>query len=129
MKGLIGEDGQSLAEAAKGTQGHGGSSSLCGSYVLSGDTAHYDGVYRLPSRRAELRVIPVFATGLDQRPAIDNFFMKTTALRQIDALVSLSGFSLRRRPSLRMSCEAAEDMLASFGRSLYRGTTRRVPIG
>ena len=40
---------------------------LMRSYVLSGDTAHYDGVIAAFESRG-LKVIPAFATGLDQRP-------------------------------------------------------------
>ena len=46
---------------------------LMRSYVLSSDTAHYDAVIRkFESERVQ--VIPVFAGGLDGRPAIEQFF-------------------------------------------------------
>ena len=67
------------------------------SYVLSSDTAHYDAVIRAFEARG-LRVIPAFAGGLDGRPAIDAYFMKD-GLAQIDALVSLTGFSLVGGPA------------------------------
>ena len=44
------------------------------SYVLSGDTAHYDAVIRALEARG-LHVLPAFAGGLDGRPAIETFFV------------------------------------------------------
>lgn len=82
---------------------------LMRSYVLSGDTAHYDGVIAAFESRG-LKVIPAFATGLDQRPAIERFFMKNGA-PAIDALVSLSGFSLVGGPAYN-DAKGAEEMLA-----------------
>jgi magnesium chelatase subunit H len=82
---------------------------LMRSYVLSGDTAHYDGVIAAFESRG-LKVIPAFATGLDQRPAIERFFMRN-GKPEIDALVSLSGFSLVGGPAYN-DAKAAEDMLA-----------------
>ncbi len=82
---------------------------LMRSYVLSGDTAHYDGVIAAFESRG-LKVIPAFATGLDQRPAIERFFMKS-GLPVIDALVSLSGFSLVGGPAYN-DAKGAEEILA-----------------
>lgn len=110
IQGLIGEDVNALPKpsgAVKGTVGL----ILMRSYVLSGDTAHYDGAIDAFEARG-LRVIPVFATGLDQRPAIDSFFKKDGA-PTIDALVSLSGFSLVGGPAYNDS-KAAEDALAAL---------------
>ncbi|MCA3555771.1 magnesium chelatase subunit H [Aestuariivirga sp.] len=84
---------------------------LMRSYVLSGDTAHYDGVIAAFESRG-LKVIPAFATGLDQRPAIERFFMKN-GKPAIDALVSLSGFSLVGGPAYN-DARAAEDMLVKL---------------
>ncbi|MGK7755806.1 MULTISPECIES: magnesium chelatase subunit H [unclassified Roseovarius] len=67
------------------------------SYVLSGDTAHYDAVIRTLNARG-LNVLPAFAGGLDGRPAIDAFF-RTERGPKIDALVSLTGFSLVGGPA------------------------------
>ena len=67
------------------------------SYVLSSDTAHYDAVIRAFEARG-MRVIPAFAGGLDGRPAIDVYFQKD-GVSQIDALVSLTGFSLVGGPA------------------------------
>ncbi|MEM1264780.1 MAG: magnesium chelatase subunit H [Pseudomonadota bacterium] len=81
------------------------------SYVLAGDTAHYDAVIAALEERG-LRVIPAFAAGLDNRPAIEAFFErdgKTT----IDALLSLTGFSLVGGPAYNDSA-AAEATLAKL---------------
>jgi magnesium chelatase subunit H len=64
------------------------------SYMLAGNAAHYDGVIEALEARG-LRVIPAFASGLDSRPAIEEFFMED-GRPVIDALVSLTG--LQRRP-------------------------------
>ena len=48
--------------------------SLMRSYLLAGNAGHYDGVITALEARG-LRVIPAFATGLDARPAIEQFFM------------------------------------------------------
>lgn len=84
---------------------------LMRSYVLSGDTGHYDGVIAAFEKRG-LRVIPAFATGLDQRPAIERFFLKN-GRAAIDALVSLSGFSLVGGPAYN-DAHAAEEVLAAL---------------
>ncbi|KIN69974.1 Magnesium chelatase, H subunit [Sulfitobacter noctilucicola] len=62
------------------------------SYILAGDTAHYDHVIRTFEARG-MRVIPAFAGGLDGRPALDAYF------GGIDAMVSLTGFSLVGGPA------------------------------
>ncbi|MEM9438308.1 MAG: cobaltochelatase subunit CobN, partial [Pseudomonadota bacterium] len=62
------------------------------SYVLASDTAHYAAVIRAFEEKG-LRVIPAFAGGLDGRPAMDAYF------EEIDALVSLTGFSLVGGPA------------------------------
>ncbi len=67
------------------------------SYVLSGDTAHYDAVIRGLEARG-LRVLPAFAGGLDARPAIDAYFLGPDGAK-IDALLSLTGFSLVGGPA------------------------------
>ena len=76
------------------------------SYVLSGDTAHYDAVIRALEARG-LRVLPAFAGGLDGRPAIDGFFRDETGAK-IDALVSLTGFSLVGGPAYNDNAAAIE---------------------
>jgi magnesium chelatase subunit H len=79
------------------------------SYVLSGDTGHYDGVIAALETRG-LKVVPAFATGLDSRPAIEKFFLKN-GKATVDAVVSLSGFSLVGGPAYN-DAKAAEEMLA-----------------
>jgi magnesium chelatase subunit H len=82
---------------------------LMRSYLLAGNADHYNGVITALEARG-LSVIPAFATGLDARPAIDAYFHQgghTT----IDALVSLTGFSLVGGPAYNDS-KAAEDILA-----------------
>jgi magnesium chelatase subunit H len=71
------------------------------SYVLASDTAHYDAVIR-QMQDAGLAVLPAFAGGLDGRPAIASFF----AGGKIDALVSLTGFSLIGGPAYNDSAAA-----------------------
>ncbi len=82
---------------------------LMRSYLLAGNTDHYDGVITAMEARG-LRVVPVFATGLDSRPAIEAFLLKD-GRPTIDALVSLTGFSLVGGPAYN-DAKAAEDMLA-----------------
>jgi magnesium chelatase subunit H len=82
---------------------------LLRSYLLAGNAGHYDGVIAALEARG-LRVVPVFAAGLDSRPAVEKFLMKD-GLAQIDAMLSLTGFSLVGGPAYNDS-KAAEDMLA-----------------
>lgn len=76
------------------------------SYILAGDTAHYDHVIRSFEARG-MRVIPAFAGGLDGRPAIDAYY-----LGKIDALVSLTGFSLVGGPAYNDSTGAVDALSA-----------------
>ncbi|MEM1361714.1 MAG: magnesium chelatase subunit H [Pseudomonadota bacterium] len=92
---------------AKGTVGL----LLMRSYVLSSDTAHYDGVIRALEAKG-LRVIPAFAGGLDARPAIDTFFRDENGPK-IDALLSLTGFSLVGGPAYNDN-EAAIEVLKAL---------------
>ncbi|MFN5996945.1 MAG: magnesium chelatase subunit H [Paracoccaceae bacterium] len=64
------------------------------SYILASDTAHYDAVIRAFEARG-IACVPAFASGLDGRPAIDAFMGQG----RIDALVSLTGFSLVGGPA------------------------------
>ena len=84
---------------------------LMRSYLLAGNADHYNGVITALEARG-LRVVPAFATGLDQRPAIDAFFY-TDGRPSIDALVSLTGFSLVGGPAYN-DAKAAEDILAKL---------------
>ncbi len=70
------------------------------SYVLASDCAHYDAVIRSFEAQG-MRVIPAFAGGLDGKPAVDAYFMG-----RVDALVSLTGFSLIGGPAYNDSDKA-----------------------
>ena len=82
---------------------------LLRSYVLAGNAAHYDGVIAALEARA-LRVVPAFASGLDQRPAVEAYFMQD-GVPDVDAVVSLTGFSLVGGPAYN-DAKAAEEILA-----------------
>ena len=84
---------------------------LMRSYLLAGNTSHYDGVITALEARG-MKVLPAFATGLDNRPAIDAYFMKD-GRPTIDALVSLTGFSLVGGPAYN-DAKSAEDTLAKL---------------
>ncbi len=81
------------------------------SYLLSNNAGHYDGVIAALEARG-LRVIPAFAAGLDARPAIDEFFIQDGRV-VVDAVVSLTGFSLVGGPAYNDS-KAAEEVLAKL---------------
>ena len=76
------------------------------SYILAGDTAHYDQVIRSFEARG-MNVVPAFAGGLDGRPAIKAYYLGT-----IDALVSLTGFSLVGGPAYNDSNSAVDALSA-----------------
>ena len=84
---------------------------LLRSYLLAGNSGHYDGVIAAFEAKG-LRVIPAFASGLDQRPAIERFFMQD-GRSAVDAVVSLTGFSLVGGPAYN-DARAAEDILAKL---------------
>ncbi|MEO0813303.1 MAG: cobaltochelatase subunit CobN, partial [Myxococcota bacterium] len=81
------------------------------SYVLAGDTHHYDSVIEALEQRGH-RVIPAFASGLDSRPAIDAFFRSGDEVH-IDAMLSLTGFSLVGGPAFN-DATAAEEILRTL---------------
>jgi len=81
------------------------------SYVLAGDTGHYDAVIRALEARG-LRVLPAFAGGLDARPAVEAFF-RAQGVARIDTLVSLTGFSLVGGPAYN-DTEAATRVLEAL---------------
>ena len=111
MTGKFSEEDSALPTpngmAVKGTVGI----LLLRSYLLSGNAGHYDGVIAALESKG-LRVIPAFAAGLDSRPAIDAFFMKNGQVC-VDAVVSLSGFSLVGGPAYN-DAKAAEEVLAKL---------------
>jgi len=84
---------------------------LMRSYLLAGNSGHYDGVIEALEARG-LAVVPAFATGLDARPAIEKFFMKD-GRAIVDAVVSLTGFSLVGGPAYN-NAKAAEGILAQL---------------
>ncbi len=84
---------------------------LLRSYLLSNNAGHYDGVIAALESRG-LRVVPAFAAGLDSRPAIEQFFVKDGRVT-VDAVVSLTGFSLVGGPAYNDS-KAAADVLAQL---------------
>ena len=79
------------------------------SYLLGRDAGHYDGVIAALEAKG-LRVIPAFAGGLDSRPAIERFFV-ADGRATVDAVVSLTGFSLVGGPAYN-DAAAAEEVLA-----------------
>jgi magnesium chelatase subunit H len=107
---LAGRVSETVADLP-GRNGAGGTVGLLimRSYVLAGNTAHYDGVIAALEARG-LRVIPAFAAGLDATPAIERFFIDK-GRPAVDAVVSLTGFSLVGGPAYNDS-GAAEKMLA-----------------
>ncbi|MDP4301374.1 magnesium chelatase subunit H [Leptothrix discophora] len=84
---------------------------LMRSYLLAGNTAHYDGVIAALEARG-LRVVPAFATGLDARPAVERYFLRD-GRATVDAVVSLTGFSLVGGPAYN-DAQAAETLLAKL---------------
>ena len=80
------------------------------SYVLADDRAHYDAVIAAFEARG-IAVVPAFAGGLDGRPAIDAFF-RGPAGTTVDALVSLTGFSLVGGPAYNDSPAAVAALSA-----------------
>jgi magnesium chelatase subunit H len=109
MKGRIAETAGALPGVAneRGTVGL----LLLRSYLLAGNAGHYDGMIAAFEAKG-LRVIPAFASGLDQRPAVERFFMKD-GRSAVDAVVSLTGFSLVGGPAYN-DARAAEDILAQL---------------
>ncbi len=84
---------------------------LIRAYVLAGDTGHYDGVIASLEARG-INVLPIFACGLDIRPAVDDFLIKD-GKPIVDAIISLTGFSLVGGPAY-CNPEAAAGMLGDL---------------
>lgn len=81
------------------------------SYLLANNSEHYDAVIAALEVQG-LQVVPAFAAGLDSRPAINEFFMKD-GVSSVDAVISLTGFSLVGGPAYN-DAHAAEEMLAKL---------------
>ena len=79
------------------------------SYLLADNVAHYAAVVRAFEQRG-LRTMPAFASALDARPAIDRFFMDDAGRSRVDAVVSLTGFSLVGGPAYNDSVSAQETL-------------------
>ena len=106
MKERLAEDPRRLPGAGdNGTVGL----LLLRSYLLAGNTDHYDGVIEALEAQG-LRVIPAFATGLDARPAIERFFEGGGRVK-VDAVISLTGFSLVGGPAYN-DARSAEEVLS-----------------
>jgi len=80
---------------------------LLRSYLLGRDCAHYDGAIAA-FEAAGLKVVPVFASGLDARPAIEQFFVGPDGRPTVDAVVNLTGFSLVGGPAYSDAAAARE---------------------
>ncbi len=85
---------------------------LMRSYLLGRNTRHYDAVIRALEARG-LAVVPAFAAGLDARPAIDRYFRDAGGRATVDAVVSLTGFSLVGGPAYN-DAGAAREALATL---------------
>ena len=91
------------------------------SYVLSGDTAHYDKVIE-GFEALNVKIIPAFAGGLDGRPAIEKYFIGADG-PSIDVLVSLTGFSLVGGPAYNDTNAAVKTC-----QTLMSRISRRIPL-
>jgi len=85
---------------------------LLRSYLLGNDSAHYDGAIAAFEAQG-LKVIPVFASGLDARPAIEKFFVDAQGNPAVDTIVNLTGFSLVGGPAYN-DAAAARTVLGHF---------------
>ncbi len=80
------------------------------SYLLADNVAHYAAVVRAFESRG-LRTIPAFASALDSRPAMEKYFFDSNGTSRVDAVVSLTGFSLVGGPAYNDS-NAAQEILS-----------------
>jgi magnesium chelatase subunit H len=97
---------------------------LLRSYVLAGDARHYDGAIAALEAQG-LNVVPCFASGLDARPAIEKFFQRD-GVTTVDAVVSLTGFSLVGGPAYNDAQRGGGDA-GQARRALYRRPCAGVP--
>lgn len=110
ISGKMSESADALPRPSQATSGRVGLL-LMRSYLLAGNTAHYDAVIAECERQG-LEVVPAFASGLDARPAIERYFMRD-GRASVDAVLSLTGFSLVGGPAYN-DARAAEKMLATL---------------
>lgn len=103
-----------LLPPVKGDEGREGTVGLVllRSYLLGRDSDHYDGAIAA-FEAAGLRVVPVFASGLDARPAIEQFFIGPDGRPTVDAVVNLTGFSLVGGPAYS-DAQAAREVLGKL---------------
>ncbi len=94
--------GLSAGAAPRGTVGL----VLMRSYLLSRDTGHYDAVIAAFEARG-MAVVPIFAGALDSRPAVDAYFRRPDGSRCVDAIISLTGFSLVGGPAYNDAAAAS----------------------
>ncbi len=85
---------------------------LMRSYLLAGNTKHYDALIAAIEARG-MNAVPIYAAGLDARPAVEAFLLDDRGRPRIDAFVSLTGFSLVGGPAYNDS-DAAADMLKAL---------------
>jgi magnesium chelatase subunit H len=110
MTGRVAEKATGLPSQGAGARGKIGLL-IMRSYVLAGNSAHYDGVIEAFEKRG-IDVVPAFAAGLDARPAVEAFF-RCNGRTSVDAIVSLTGFSLVGGPAYNDS-QSANAMLAEL---------------
>ncbi|MBZ8132221.1 magnesium chelatase subunit H [Afifella sp. IM 167] len=108
LKGRVTERLEALPSPVKERRGRVGVL-VMRSYVLAGNTAHYDAVIHALEARG-LQVVPAFSSGLDSRPPVEQFFL-ANGRPVVDAVVSLTGFSLVGGPAYN-DAHAAEEVLA-----------------
>ena len=82
------------------------------SYLLADNVAHYTAIVRAFESRG-LRTIPAFSSALDARPAIETYFVGADGRAGVDAVVSLTGFSLVGGPAYN-DANAAQATLAQL---------------
>ncbi|MCF1502636.1 magnesium chelatase subunit H [Afifella sp. H1R] len=107
LKGRITERLEALPSPSKERKGRVGLL-IMRSYVLAGNTAHYDAVIDALEAHG-LQAVPAYSSGLDSRPAVEAFFTPN-GRPVVDAVVSLTGFSLVGGPAYN-DAKAAEEML------------------
>jgi len=85
---------------------------LMRAYILSRDTGHYDAVIAALEARG-FDVVPAFASALDMREGIKAFMMDKDGRASVDAVLSLTGFSLVGGPAYN-DADAAIQMLSDL---------------